>query len=75
MSVFAIIVGGIAPILSVTITSMLLSSFSGSINSIAYPAQGYGVNAGLTSAAPPGQPADTNNTSASRTGSRNNGAK
>jgi hypothetical protein len=63
MSVFAIIVGGIAPILSVTITSMLLSSFSGSINSIAYPAKEYGVNAGLTSGAPPGQPQSDNKTS------------
>jgi hypothetical protein len=75
MSVFAIIVGGIAPILSVTITSMLLSSFSGSINSIAYPAQGYGVNAGLTSGAPPGQPPSADNGRMTGSGGGNKGAK
>jgi hypothetical protein len=47
----------------VTITSILASSFSGAIGAIAYPAQGYGVNAGLTSAPPPSQPRDTNNAS------------
>jgi hypothetical protein len=61
MSIFGIIVGGLAPILSVTITSILASSFSGAIGAIAYPAQNYGVNAGLTSAPPPSQPQATNN--------------
>ena len=63
MSIFAIIVGGMAPILAVTITSILTSSFSSAIGAIAWPAQGYGVNAGLTSGAPPGQlPTSSRNT-------------
>ncbi len=56
MSIFAIIVGGLAPILSVTMSSILSSSLSSAVNSIAYPAKEYGVNAGLTAGAPPGQP-------------------
>jgi hypothetical protein len=63
LMIFAVIVGGLAPILSVTVSSILVSSFSGAMNSIAYPAQGYGVNAGLTAAAPPGQPPSANNLS------------
>jgi hypothetical protein len=63
MFIFGIIVGGLAPILSVTITSILAGSFSGAIGAIAYPAQNYGVNAGLTSGAPKDQPQDTNNAS------------
>ncbi len=59
MSIFAIIIGGLAPILSVTMSSILSSSFSSAMNAIAYPAQGYGINAGLTAAAPPGQPPST----------------
>jgi hypothetical protein len=66
MSIFGIIVGGLAPILSVTITSILASSFSGAIGAIAYPAQNYGVNAGLNSGAPNNQPRDTDNTPSSR---------
>lgn len=56
MSIFAIIVGGLAPILSVTVSSILCSSLSSAVGAIAWPAQGYGMNAGLTSGAPPGQP-------------------
>jgi hypothetical protein len=70
MSIFGIIVGGLAPILSVTITSILASSFSGAIGAIAYPAQNYGINAGLNSAPPPGQPQDTNNASKYRGGGK-----
>jgi hypothetical protein len=68
MSIFAIIVGGLAPILSVTMSSLLSSSLSSAVNAIAYPAQGYGVNAGLTAAAPPGQPPSADNTSTARGG-------
>jgi hypothetical protein len=75
MSIFAIIVGGMAPILSVTITSILVSSFSSAITSISYPAKEYGINAGLTAGAPPGQPQSSTESSRARSGSGNNGAK
>ena len=66
MSIFAIIVGGMAPILAVTITSILTSSFSSAIGAIAWPAQGYGVNAGLTSGVPPGQPQNSGKSTGNR---------
>jgi hypothetical protein len=54
--VFGVIVGGLAPILSVIIASTLSSSLSSAVTSLSYPAQGYGVKAGLTSGPPPGRP-------------------
>jgi hypothetical protein len=36
-------------------TSIVSSSLSSAVSSIAQPAQSYGINAGLTSATPPGQ--------------------
>jgi hypothetical protein len=53
--VFAVIAGGLSPILAVITTSIVSSSLSSAVSSIASPAQNYGVNAGLTSASPPGQ--------------------
>jgi hypothetical protein len=70
MSIFAIIVGGLAPILSVTMSSILSSSLSSAVGAIAYPAKEYGVNAGLTAGAPPGQPQSDNKTSVMRGGGK-----
>jgi hypothetical protein len=68
MMIFAVIVGGMAPILSVMVSSTLVSSFSGFVTQSAYSAQNYGVNAGLTTAAPPNQPPSNNNLKSNRGG-------
>jgi hypothetical protein len=50
-----IIAGGLSPILAVITTSIICSSLSSAVSSIAAPANNYGVNAGLNSATLPGQ--------------------
>jgi hypothetical protein len=55
MLVFAVIAGGLSPILAVITTSIVCSSLSSAVSSIAAPANNYGVNAGLNSAALPGR--------------------
>jgi hypothetical protein len=49
-----IIASGLSPILAVITTSIVCSSLSSAVSSIAAPANNYGVNAGLTSVAPSG---------------------
>jgi hypothetical protein len=53
--VLAVIAGGLSPILAVITTSIVCSSLSSAVSSIATPAQNYGVNAGLNSATIPSQ--------------------
>jgi NAD/NADP transhydrogenase beta subunit len=53
--VFGVIVGSLAPILSVIVASTLSSSLSSVVQSISYPASKYGIDAGLTSRLPPGR--------------------
>jgi hypothetical protein len=52
MFVFA---GGFSPTLLVVTTSIVSSSLSSAVSSIAAPANNYGVNAGLNSESLPGQ--------------------
>jgi hypothetical protein len=68
--VFGVIVGGLAPILSVIIASTLSSSLSSVVQSISYPAKGYGIDAGLNHAPPPGQPPEPGHSGRNR-GSEN----
>jgi hypothetical protein len=49
MLVFAVIAGGLSPILAVITTSIVSSSLSSAVSSIAAPADNYGVRAGLNS--------------------------
>jgi hypothetical protein len=55
MLVFAVIAGGLSPILAVITTSIVSSSLSSAVSSIAAPANNYGINAGLNSVALNGQ--------------------
>jgi hypothetical protein len=55
MLVFAVIAGGLSPILAVVTTSIVSSSLSSAVSSIAAPANNYGINAGLNSVALNGQ--------------------
>lgn len=69
LMIFAVIVGGMAPIVSVMVSSTLVSSFSGFVTQSAYSAQNHGVNAGLTTAAA------SNNNLKSNKGNRGGGNK